>query len=135
MKNVRMIFVMLFAMMSMAAECVQAEGRMPKLVVGIVVDQMRWDYLERYVGRWGEGGFRRLMEEGYGYDNAYLCYVPTVTAVGHASVYTGTTPAIHGIAGNNFFVDGRKCYCTDDHEVRTVGTDTRAGGMERSVNW
>ena len=129
MKNVRMIVVVLSALMSMAAECVQAEGRMPKLVVGIVVDQMRWDYLERYAGRWGEGGFRRLMAEGYGYDNAYLCYVPTVTAVGHASVYTGTTPAIHGIAGNNFFVDGRKCYCTDDHEVRTVGTDTRAGEM------
>ena len=63
MKNVRMIVVVLSALMSMAAECVQAEGRMPKLVVGIVVDQMRWDYLERYAGRWGEGGFRRLMEE------------------------------------------------------------------------
>ena len=83
-----------------SSSCRAAGTEKPRLVVGIVVDQMRWDYLMRYAGKWGEGGFRRLIDGGFSYDNTYLCYVPTVTAVGHASIYTGTTPAVHGIAGN-----------------------------------
>ena len=55
----------------------------PKLVVGIVVDQMRWDYLYRYYGLYGEGGFKRMMREGYNCENTMINYVPTVTAVGH----------------------------------------------------
>lgn len=112
-----------------SSSCRAAETEKPRLVVGIVVDQMRWDYLMRYADKWGEGGFRRLMESGYSYDNTYLCYVPTVTAVGHASIYTGTTPAVHGIAGNDFHINGEKVYCTDDHTVKTVGSNTAAGEM------
>ena len=109
--------------------CRAAGTEKPRLVVGIVVDQMRWDYLMRYADKWGEGGFRRLIDGGFSYDNTYLCYVPTVTAVGHASIYTGTSPAVHGIAGNDFYINGEKVYCTDDHTVKTVGSNTAAGEM------
>lgn len=101
----------------------------PKLVVGIVVDQMRWDYLYRYYGLYGEGGFKRMMREGYNCENTMINYVPTVTAVGHTSVFTGSVPAIHGIAGNDFMMDGRMVYCCEDSTVSGVGTDGKAGRM------
>ena len=101
----------------------------PKLVVGIVVDQMRWDYLYRYYDLYGEGGFRRLMAEGYNCENTMINYVPTITGVGHASIFTGSVPAIHGIAGNSFMMDGRMTYCCADSTVSGVGGDTDAGRM------
>ena len=72
---------------------VQAERKFnerPKLVVGIVVDQMRWDYLGRYYDQFGDDGFKRLIEEGYSCNNCLINYLPTVTSIGHTSVYTGT---------------------------------------------
>lgn len=107
----------------------QTHTSRPKLIVGIVVDQMRWDYLHRYGARFGEGGFNRLLNEGFSCDNAQLNYIPTVTAIGHTSIYTGSVPSIHGIAGNDFYKDGKKVYCTDDETVRSVGTDSKAGQM------
>ena len=99
----------------------------PKLVVGIVVDQMRWDYLDRYYTQFSDGGFRRMINEGYSCNNCLINYVPTVTAIGHTSVYTGSTPALHGICGNNFYIDGRKVYCTEDNTVETVGSKSSKG--------
>lgn len=58
----------------------------PKLVVGIVVDQMRWDYLTRYNERYGDGGFKRMMNEGYNCNRLNINYIPAVTAVGHAAI-------------------------------------------------
>ncbi len=101
----------------------------PKLVVGIVVDQMRWDYLYRYYNRYCEGGFKRLINEGFNCENTLLDYVPTVTAIGHSSIYTGSVPSIHGIAGNNFFKDGKPTYCTADSTVEAVGGSAVAGKM------
>lgn len=75
----------------------------PKLVVGIVVDQMRFDYLYKYESKYGEGGFKRIIREGFNFKNTQYNYVPTVTAAGHASIYTGTTPATHGIIGNIWY--------------------------------
>ena len=76
----------------------------PKLVVGIVVDQMRWDYLYRYYERFEKGGFRRLVGDGFSFDNTQINYLPAFTAVGHTSVYTGSVPSIHGIAANSFYI-------------------------------
>lgn len=101
----------------------------PKLVVGLVVDQMRWDYLYRYYDLYGEGGLKRLLNEGYSCDNTMINYLPSVTAIGHSSVFTGSVPAIHGMAGNNFYVDGRPVYCCEDSTVSGVGSDTKAGRM------
>lgn len=101
----------------------------PRLVVGIVVDQMRWDYLQRFNSRFSDGGFRRLMAEGYSCNNVQLNYIPTVTAVGHTSIYTGSVPAISGIAGNKFYLDGRRVYCTEDSTVHATGSESAEGKM------
>lgn len=74
----------------------------PKLVIGIVVDQMRWDYLYRYYNLYGSGGFKRLLSKGFSFENTNIPYTPTVTAAGHACLYTGSVPAIHGIVGNDW---------------------------------
>lgn len=102
----------------------------PKLMVGIMVDQMRWDYLYRFYERYGNGGFKRMLNEGFSAENTYINYLPSVTGIGHASVYTGSVPAIHGIAGNDFIIQatGETVYCTEDSTVSTVGSGTVAAG-------
>lgn len=103
----------------------------PKLVVGLMVDQMRWDYLYRFYSRYGTGGFKRLLNEGFTAENTVIDYIPTVTAAGHTTVYTGTVPAIHGIAGNDFIIQatGKSMYCTEDSTAQTVGSTSTAGKM------
>lgn len=102
----------------------QAQLNRPKLVVGIVVDQMRWDYLYRYYDRYSNSGFKRMLNEGFTCENTMLNYVPSYTAIGHSTIYTGSVPAIHGIAGNDFIVQatGQSLYCTQDDNVQSVGT-------------
>lgn len=103
------------------------ELRRPRLMVGLMIDQMRWDYLIRYADHYSEGGFRRLMREGWNCNRTRINYLPAVTAVGHASVWTGSVPALHGIAGNSFTIGGQTVYCTYDAGTRSVGTaDTLA---------
>ena len=99
----------------------------PKLVVGVVVDQMRWDYLSRYYDQMPYGGLKRLINDGYSMNNCLINYVPTITAIGHSSIYTGTTPAYHGICGNSFYVDGEPVGCVADDNYQTVGSDTKKG--------
>lgn len=96
----------------------------PKLVVGIVVDQMRFDHLYKYQERFSNGGFKRIMREGFNYKNTQFSYVPTVTAAGHASIYTGTTPSIHGIIGNTWYQRSTKQAITNigDENELIVGT-------------
>lgn len=102
----------------------------PKLVVGIMVDQMRWDFLYRFYERYGSGGFKRMLNEGFSAENTYINYLPSVTGAGHATVYTGSVPAIHGIAGNDFIVQatGKILYCAEDSTVSTVGSGSVAAG-------
>lgn len=104
-------------------------ARKPKLIVGIVVDQMRWDYLHRFYSRFSEGGFRRLMAEGFSCENTKLNYIPAVTSVGHSAIFTGSVPAVSGIAGNSFYVNGKKVYCTEDETVSPVGSNSTEGCM------
>lgn len=106
-----------------------AEISRPKLVVGLVVDQMRWDYLYYFYDQFRPDGLRRLVDQGYSFENTMINYVPTVTAVGHSSIYTGSVPALHGIAGNNFYMDGEKVYCCADATVQSVGSDSKEGQM------
>ncbi len=103
----------------------------PKLVIGIVVDQMRYDYIYRYWDNYSEYGFKRLVNEGYFCRNVNYTYVPTYTAPGHASIYTGTTPSMHGIIGNNWFdrTRNKTIYCTADYAYKTVGSTSSAGQM------
>jgi predicted AlkP superfamily pyrophosphatase or phosphodiesterase len=104
----------------------------PKLVVGIVIDQMRWDYLYRFNNVFAPtGGFKRMMGEGFTSNNTLIPYAPTVTACGHTCVYTGSVPAIHGITGNAWWDNQlmRTVYCSEDKTVSTVGSTTDAGQM------
>jgi predicted AlkP superfamily pyrophosphatase or phosphodiesterase len=95
----------------------------PRLVIGLSVDQLRWDYLYRYHDRMGKGGIRRLMNQGFNFDNMFINYVPSVTAVGHASLFTGTVPALHGIVGNEWVENGSGSYTTSvrDKDLRSLG--------------
>ncbi|UII78446.1 alkaline phosphatase PafA [Flagellimonas sp. CMM7] len=103
----------------------------PKLVVGIVVDQMRYDYLTRFWNHYGEGGFKRLVNDGFNCEDHHFNYAPTSTGPGHASVYTGTTPATHGIIGNNWYdkTQDKSVYCAGDDTYQSVGTSSDAGEM------
>ncbi len=111
----------------------QAQGvQRPKLVVGIVVDQMRWDYLYRYYDRYAaNGGFKRMLNQGFTCENTMIPYTPTITACGHSSIYSGSVAAVSGITGN-FWWDKyqmRAVYCTEDRSVNTVGTNSALGKM------
>lgn len=103
----------------------------PKLVVGIVVDQMRYDYLTRFWDQYGDGGFKRMVNEGFNCKNNHFNYAPTSTGPGHTSVYTGTTPSMHGIIGNDWFdkESGEDVYCAGDDSYASVGTTSDAGQM------
>ncbi|KQM77323.1 nucleotide pyrophosphatase [Pedobacter sp. Leaf216] len=107
-----------------------AEVSRPKLVVGLVVDQMRWDYLYRYYNRYTNGGFKRLINEGFSVENTFIPYTPTYTACGHTCIYTGSVPAVHGIIGNDWYDPETKknVYCTEDSSVSTVGSTPSSEG-------
>ncbi len=120
------IIVAAVAAMAMATSA-SAQIERPRLVVGIVVDQMRWDFMYTHQAQFKAGGFERLLGDGLSFSNCMIDYVPTVTACGHASVYTGTTPAVHGIAGNNYYLDGKFISSVRDTTVQGVGTTTRSG--------
>ncbi len=123
MENVKRVFVILMAAVAL---CASGQTDRPKLIVGLVVDQMRWDYLYNY--QWGEGGFKTLLQDGYRCNNTIIDYVPTVTAAGHASIYSGTTPAFHGIAGNNFMLNGKNVTSVQDDSERGVGGNDKTRG-------
>ena len=108
----------------------------PKLVVGLVIDQMRWDYLYRYQYKYTDGGFKRLLNTGFSLNNVMIPYIPTVTALGHTSVYTGSVPSIHGIAGNDWTdkSTGKNVYCTTDTSVQAVGTSNAKIGQHSPRN-
>ena len=116
-----LIFCILFLISYPAA----AQSSKPKLVVGIVIDQMRWDYLYRYNALYGANGFKRLLGKGFSCENTMIPYVPTYTAVGHTCIYTGSVPAITGIVGNNWFdkTTNAAVYCTDGGGATCVVAD------------
>lgn len=107
----------------------------PKLVVGIVIDQMRWDYLYRYYNRYGNKGFRRLLKDGMSCENTMLAHIPSYTAVGHTCIFTGSVPTIDGITGNDMIDQqtGKSFYCTEDSTVTSIGTKSKYG-MESPHN-
>ena len=115
--------------LSIIALGAMAQIQRPKLVVGLMVDQMRWDYLYYYYNQYGTDGLRRLVDKGYSFENTLINYVPAVTAVGHSSVYTGSVPALTGIAANNFYLHDKWIYACDDASVKAVGSNSDEGKM------
>ena len=127
----KILALVLVAFGAQFAALAQSQPEKPKLVVGIIVDQMRQEYLYRFADRFSEGGFKRMMNEGYMMTNGHYNYAPTVTGPGHASVYTGTTPATHGIISNSWY--SRKLndyiYCAEDSTVTNVGGSPENGNI------
>ena len=126
----RAIFYLLTVILSLS-NCIdtKAQIKKPKLVVGIVIDQMRYDYLTRYAERYGEGGFNRILKNGFSLENAHYNFMPTYTAPGHASIFTGTTPSNHGIISNNWYDKALKqsIYCVSDSNYKTIGNTGNVG--------
>lgn len=127
----RFILIAIISILNFSPAFSQNNISRPKLVVGIVVDQMRWDYLYRYYDRYGADGFRRMLTKGFTCENTYIPYTPTYTAAGHSSIYTGSVPAINAIVGNNWYNRQlkRSYYCTEDTAENTVGSNSVAGKM------
>ncbi len=130
-------YLFISSMLLLISFSVTAQLNKPKLVVGLVIDQMRWDYLYHFQNLYGATGFKRLLKEGFSCDNTMIPYVPTYTAVGHTCIYTGSVPAIAGIVGNNWFERSinRTVYCTDDSTVTTVGSNSVSGRMSPANLW
>ncbi len=140
MKNLAFLFLSIFFSMYCVAQDmelkkgqsnIKVNNSRPKLVIGIVVDQMRYDYLTRFYNKYDEGGFKRMVREGFNCNNNHFNYVPTYTGPGHASVYTGTTPKYHGVIANDWYdkVIKRSVYCANDNSVNPVGTTSSVGKM------
>jgi len=121
-------FVCLFIFLGSLKQVAQ-QPKKSKLIIGIVIDQMRYDYLTRYADRYGKDGFNRILKDGFSLENAHYNYIPTYTAVGHTSIYTGTTPSEHGIISNNWYDKFLKesIYCVDDVTYKTVGNNGSYG--------
>jgi predicted AlkP superfamily pyrophosphatase or phosphodiesterase len=139
MKNLSLFLLLIFSVISIKAQNTNKREQTdayytnsnPKLIVGIVVDQMRYDYLTRFYSKYGARGFKRMMDEGYNCKNNHFNYVPTYTGPGHASIYTGTTPKYHGVIGNDWYDRTTKemVYCAGDDNVKSIGTLNKAGMM------
>ncbi len=125
MKKTILLSIVLICQFGVQAQVNEA----PKLVVGIVIDQMCYEYLYRYYDKFSEDGFRKLMEKGTNCRNTHYNYVPTFTGPGHASIYTGTTPNNHGIVANEWYDRNSKSVinCVDDANVVPVGTTSSDG--------
>jgi len=123
--------LLIFVCISFAAFSQNTNLDRPKLVVGIVVDQMRYDYIFKYWNKYSDNGFRRLVKEGFNCANTQYDYVPTYTGPGHAAIYTGTTPAGNGIIANEWYDRNTKkeMYVVADSTVKAIGGTDKSSPM------
>lgn len=128
---IKFFFTLIFSIPLFLYAQNKTEIQKPKLVVGIVVDQMRYDYLHKFHANFSEGGFKRLLNSGFNFSNAHYNYFPTQTGPGHASIYTGTTPSNHGIVANDWYDQslGAPLNCVEVHGFKTIGN-----GEKKSVS-
>ncbi len=128
MKKIIVVIFCLGILNSIYSQPVSNASR-PKLIVGIVVDQMRYDYIYRYWEKYGNDGFKKLVNSGFFCRNTNYNYMPTYTGPGHASIYAGTTPAVHGIISNDWYdkATGKMIYCAADNAVTGVGSNGAEG--------
>ena len=121
---------LLVAILLFSSIAVHAQEQ-PKLIVGIVIDQMRTDYIYRFWEKFENDGFKKLKKDGYFCKNTHYNYIPTYTGPGHASIYSGTTPMEHGIIANSWY-DKKSSgfiYCVADSSVKSIGTENESGKM------
>ncbi|MCA0236671.1 MAG: alkaline phosphatase family protein [Bacteroidetes bacterium] len=127
----KVFFPLCLVFMSRMLPAQQTQPAQPKLIVGIVVDQMRYDFLYRYQAKYSPGGFKRLLSEGFTCEDVRYNYVPTYTAPGHSAIYSGATPSVNGIIGNDWWDPewGEHRYVTTDKRYRPVGTNNNKAGQ------
>ena len=127
--TVKTVFLLLISIVF--SRFLTGKPKIPKLVVGIVVDQMAYDFIPRYWDKYSDNGFKRLINNGFFCRNTNLVHFPSYTAVGHSSIYTGSVPRINGIAGNDWFDKDKNklVYCSDDESCKTVGSLSNDGKM------
>jgi predicted AlkP superfamily pyrophosphatase or phosphodiesterase len=125
------ILILSFLLISFCSVTFAQKSKQPKLVVGIVVDQMRADYIEKYKSKYSQKGFLRLQAQGFDCRNTNFNYAPTFTGPGHASIYTGTTPMLNGIVSNDWYVrkSNDTMYCVYDKNAKSIGAENSAGRM------
>jgi len=132
----KLLLILLISLAIGTANATNKAPQSPKLIVGIVIDQMKYDYLQQFRSHFGKGGFNRLMLEGMNCTQTNYNYIPTYTAPGHASIYTGTTPANHGIVGNEWYeaTQQKVLYCVSDTTVYALGTNQAMAGKMSPKN-
>jgi predicted AlkP superfamily pyrophosphatase or phosphodiesterase len=125
------ILILSFLLISCYSATFAQKSKQPKLVVGIVVDQMRSDYIEKYKSKYSQKGFLRLQSQGFDCRNTNYNYAPTFTGPGHASIYTGTTPMLNGIVSNDWYVrkSNDTMYCVYDKNAKSIGAENSVGKM------
>ncbi|TFH39204.1 MAG: alkaline phosphatase family protein [Bacteroidia bacterium] len=135
MKNILRLFIFILLSVLSPAKAFSQGAYIPpdkpKLVIAIVIDQFRYDYIDKFWDKFSEGGFRRLINEGTFCKNASYDYFFTQSAPAHATLSTGTDPRFHGIIADNWYLPLRNeiIYCTSDSEVDPVG-----GSFERGLH-
>jgi predicted AlkP superfamily pyrophosphatase or phosphodiesterase len=136
-KFMRYLFILL-SLLSIHLSAQKAKHNVkPKLVVGVVLDQMRPDYLIRFNKKFSQKGFNRLLKNGNECVNAFINYLPSYTGPGHTCIYTGSVPSLHGIASNDWFDrnTGKSVYCTQDNDAKNVGGTLKSGKMSPKNLW
>jgi hypothetical protein len=123
------IWLLLFLVLGQATAAVT-----PKLLLVIVIDQFRYDYLTRFRPEY-TAGFDRLLKNGAVFTNARYIHFPTVTAVGHSTILTGATPSVSGIVGNDWFDPdvGARVTSVSDPKTRQLGGNGGEGSSPRRL--
>src|ERR1700689_1582698 len=113
-----------------------AYNAQPKLIVVIVIDQFRGDYLERYHDKFGEGGFRLLLDHGANFTDCNYDYANTRTAPGHATLFTGAYSNGHGIPANEWWDAKKKKMVTsvEDDDTKVIGVAEDAAGSKAGAS-
>jgi arylsulfatase A-like enzyme len=132
----RLVFILLLWLVCAAPSFASAYDAHPKLVVVIVIDQFRGDYLERYRDQFGEGGFRLLLDHGANFTDCNYDYANTRTAPGHATLFTGAYSNGHGIVANEWWEQKKKRMVTsvEDDDTKLVGiAEDKAGASPHNL--
>ena len=128
--------ILLFVLLHAQSVLAQNKPRTrPRLVLVIVADQFRYDYLTRFGPLFGKGGFRRLLSQGASWTNANFDYVPTKTSPGHAAIVTGAPPSVTGIIGNEWIErsTATKVTSVGDLTARAVGAENETPNSPRRL--
>jgi predicted AlkP superfamily pyrophosphatase or phosphodiesterase len=125
----------IFVFLELSGQGAYIPPEKPRLIIGIVVEELRYDQLEKFKDKFGENGIKRLLNEGTLYKNASYQYVLTQAAPGYATISTGTEPSFHGIPSDNWYLPLKNelVYCTKDNGVDPIG-GSYENGMQSPVN-